>query len=78
MFASYRVMVFNPQGEQIKDIKFSSKNMACTTWGGKKFDILYIASGTDKKLDPKDDEGGHVFMYKPGSAKGYPKHEFDG
>ena len=78
MFASYRVMVFDPEGRQIKDIVFSSRHMSCTTWGGKNFDILYIAAGTDKKLTPVEDEGGHVFRYKPENVKGMPKYEFDG
>lgn len=79
MFASYRVMVFSPTGEHLKDIIFSANNMACTTWGGRNFDILYIASGRDKSPDAREgDEGGHMFRYKPGGSRGTPKYEFDG
>ncbi|KAI1610455.1 regucalcin [Exophiala viscosa] len=79
VFASSRVMVFSPAGEHLKDIVFSANNMACTTWGGREFDILYIASGKDKSPDASQhDEGGHMFRYKPVGVKGMPKHEFDG
>ncbi|KIV80652.1 hypothetical protein PV11_08138 [Exophiala sideris] len=79
MFASFRVMVFSPAAEHLKDVVFSANNLACTTWGGRNFDILYIASGKDKSADGReDDEGGHMFRYKPVGAKGMPKHEFNG
>ncbi len=79
MFASYRVMVFSPSGKHLKDIVFSANNMACTTWGGKNSDILYIATGRDKSPDAKpDDEGGHMFRFKPEGVKGIQKYEFDG
>jgi sugar lactone lactonase YvrE len=72
-------MVFSPSGEHLKDIVFSANNMACTTWGGKNSDILYIATGRDKSPDAKaDDEGGHIFRFKPGGVKGVQKYEFDG
>lgn len=79
MFASHRVMVFSPAGEHLKDVVFSAYNMACTTWGGPKFDILYIATGKDKSAHAKaDDEGGHMFRYRPDGARGMAKFEFDG
>ncbi|KIX01107.1 uncharacterized protein Z518_10173 [Rhinocladiella mackenziei CBS 650.93] len=79
MYASYRVMVFSPSGEHLKDIVFSANNMTCTTWGGQDFDTVYIASGRDKAIDAtKDDEGGHMFRFKPEGAKGMPKYEFNG
>jgi hypothetical protein len=94
MFASYRVSGspslisstlkatgngLDPQGKHLKDIVFSAKNMACTTWGGKNFDILFVATGKDRSIDAKaEDEGGHMFQYKPPGVKGSPKHEFVG
>ncbi len=79
MFASYRIMVFSPAGEHLKDIVFSAKNMACTTWGGKNFDIIFAATGKDKSVHAKaDDEGGHMFRYRPAGYRGMPKYEFAG
>ena len=79
MFQGYRVMVFSPGGKHLKDIVFSANNMACTTWGGKDLNILYIASRKDISVGAKaDDEGGHMFRYKAGNVKGVAKNEFDG
>lgn len=79
MYASNRVMVFSPEGKHLKDIVFSAKNPACTTWGGRDHNILYVATGRDRSPDAKpDDEGGHMFMYKPKDARGQPKYEFAG
>ncbi|KPI35456.1 Regucalcin [Cyphellophora attinorum] len=80
VFASHRVMVFSPSGEHLKDVVFSAKNMACTTWGGRNHDIIFVATGKDRSKGAKaDDEGGHMFRYKPSDgAKGYAKFEFDG
>ncbi|KAK5086724.1 hypothetical protein LTS08_007138 [Lithohypha guttulata] len=79
VFDSHRVMVFSPQGEHLKDIVFTANNMACTTWGGKEFDVLYIATGRDRSVIAKvDDEGGHMFRYRPKGYRGYPKFEFAG
>ncbi|CZR56503.1 uncharacterized protein PAC_06391 [Phialocephala subalpina] len=79
MFASYRVMVFDPEGNHLKDILFTANNMTCTAWAGSNFDILFVSSGKDRSLDAKaDDEGGHMFRYKPLGVKGAPKHEFAG
>ncbi|KAJ5125128.1 Anterior fat body protein [Penicillium atrosanguineum] len=79
MFDSNRVMVFSPEARHLKDIIFSARNPACTTWGGKNFDIIYMASGKDRRPNPDpQDEGGHMFRYKPTDAHGKPKHEFAG
>jgi sugar lactone lactonase YvrE len=79
MFDSNRIMVFSPEGRHLKDIVLSARNPACTTWGGKNHDIIYVASGKDRRPRAKaDDEGGHMFRYKPGDARGQPKYEFDG
>lgn len=73
-------MVFSPQGEHLKDIVFSANNMACTTWGGKNHDIIFAATGKDRSAQATaDDEGGHMFRYKPSAEyRGAPKFEFDG
>ncbi|WVR07851.1 hypothetical protein IAU60_004894 [Kwoniella sp. DSM 27419] len=78
MWASHRVMCFSPTGEHLKDIKFTAKNMACTSWGGSDYDTLYIASASDRspKRQPGD-EGGHLFKYHVG-VKGLPKYKFSG
>lgn len=73
-------MVFSPSGEHLRDIVFSSKNMACTTWAGKNHDIIFVATGKDRSPQAKaDDEGGHLFRYKPPPEhRGAAKYEFDG
>lgn len=73
-------MVFDPQGKHLKDVVFSAFNQACTTWGGKDWNILFVASGMDrKKKAGPDDEGGHMFKYHvPAGTKGMPKNEFAG
>lgn len=79
MFDSNRVMVFNPEGRHLKDIVFTARNPACTTWGGKNFDIIFLASGKWRgKREIPGDEGGHMFKFKPGDARGQPKYEFSG
>ena len=72
-------MVFDPAGKHLKDVTFPAYNPACTAWGGKNFDIIFMATGKNKRKDaPESDEGGHMFRYKPNGPKGYPKFEFDG
>ncbi|CRG83559.1 Regucalcin [Talaromyces islandicus] len=79
MFDSNRVMVFTPEGRHLKDITFTARNPACTAWGGKDYDIIFLASGKWRgKREIPDDEGGHMFKFKPGDAHGQPKHEFAG
>ena len=73
-------MVFDPTGKHLKDVKFQGvNNVACTTWGGKNFDTLYVVSGKDKSAAPgADSEGGHVFRFRPKGVQGTPKYEFAG
>jgi sugar lactone lactonase YvrE len=72
-------MVFDPSGKHLKDIILSAYNPACTTWGGKNFDIIFCATATDKRPEPNPaDDGGHMFRYKPEKARGAPKYEFAG
>lgn len=79
MFDSNRVMVFSPEGRHLKDIVFPARNPACTTWGGKNHDIIFVASGKWRGERPiPGDEGGHMFRFKPTDARGQPKHEFAG
>ncbi|WWC91511.1 uncharacterized protein L201_006457 [Kwoniella dendrophila CBS 6074] len=79
MWGSSRVMCFSPQGKHLKDIKFTARNMACTTWGGPNYDTLYIASASDRRPNKKNqnDDGGHLFKYHVG-IKGLPKYKFKG
>lgn len=76
MWGTSCVMCYDPDGNHVKDIRFSAKNMACTAWGGLNNDTLYIASATDKAGTPGDD-GGHLFKYHVG-VQGLPKFEFKG
>lgn len=72
-------MIFDPSDKHLKDITFPAYNPACTAWGGKNFDTIFMASGKDKRpIAAKDDEGGHMFRYKPNGPKGFPKFEFAG
>lgn len=72
-------MVFNPMGKHLKDIILSAFSPACTTWGGKNFDIIFCATGKDKRPEARTgDDGGHMFRYKPVTARGFPKFEFLG
>ncbi|OCF74159.1 hypothetical protein I204_04529 [Kwoniella mangroviensis CBS 8886] len=78
MWASSRVMVYSSEGKHLKDIKFTARNMACTSWGGPNHDTLYIASATDKRPNKNsEDDGGHLFKYNVG-VKGVPKYKFKG
>ncbi|KAK2785269.1 hypothetical protein FQN53_007845 [Emmonsiellopsis sp. PD_33] len=80
VFDSDRVMVFSPEGKHLKDIIFTARNMACTTWGGRNWDIIFVATGKDRNPEPRQvDDGGHMFLYKPAAGiKGQPKFEFAG
>lgn len=72
-------MVFSKEGRHMKDLVFTARNMACTTWGGKDRNILYVATGKDRKPTAKpDDEGGHMFKYHAMGTKGVAKFEFKG
>ncbi|PYH98392.1 hypothetical protein BO71DRAFT_416351 [Aspergillus ellipticus CBS 707.79] len=77
VYASSRMMVFSPEGEQLEEIVFPAKNVACTTWGGRNHDILYVASAVDTATDTTTDEGGHMFMYR-GQARGRPSMSLAG
>ncbi|WWC64378.1 uncharacterized protein I303_106988 [Kwoniella dejecticola CBS 10117] len=78
MWASSRVMVYDSKGKHLKDIKFSARNMACTSWGGPNYDTLYIASAMDKRPNKRsDDDGGHLFKYHVG-VEGVRKYKFKG
>jgi sugar lactone lactonase YvrE len=74
------IVIFDPTGKHLKDIKFSGKNLTCPTWGGKNLDILFVTSAKDPFLGIKDgDEGGNMFKYMIREGpKGKPKFEFAG
>jgi sugar lactone lactonase YvrE len=77
LYSSHRIIVFDPDGKPLKDIVFPAANAACTTWGGKNFDIIFLATASDREGNlSKDDQGGHMFRYKPTGSRGYPKGEF--
>ncbi|KAJ5308811.1 anterior fat body protein [Penicillium antarcticum] len=58
----------SPEGKHLKDIVVTAKNPACTTWGGVN---QFMASGKDRSANPEpNDEGGHMFKYHPGDARG--------
>lgn len=79
VYASQRVMCFDPQGKHLTDIVFSANNMTCTTWGGQDYDTLYVTSARDSSSGATvGDEGGQMFKYKPIGAKGPAKFEFGG
>lgn len=72
-------MVFSDEGRHLKDIVYPARNPACTTWGGRNMDILYIATGKDRKPTAKaEDEGGHMFRYHAAGTRGVAKFEFAG
>jgi sugar lactone lactonase YvrE len=72
-------MVYSPEGNHLKEIKFPAAYVTCTTWGGKNHDIIYLSTGMDRRENPDpEDEGGHMYMYKPTGARGQAKHEFAG
>lgn len=77
MFNGTCVLVYNDVGREVKRIHFTSKCMACTTWGGEDNNILYVVSAYNKFEDIEGDTGGHLFMEKT-SARGIPKYEFAG
>lgn len=79
LWASSRIMVFDPSGKHLKDIVLPAHRPTCTTWGGKNFDILFAASAVDTTPEASPtDEGGHLYRYKPETSKGAPKFEFAG
>ncbi|WRT70428.1 uncharacterized protein IL334_007426 [Kwoniella shivajii] len=78
MWGSSRVMCYSASGKHLKDIKFTAKNMACTSWAGPNYDTLYIATASDRKPNRlPDDDGGHLFKWHVGT-KGLPKYKFKG
>ncbi|PGG97747.1 hypothetical protein AJ79_09099 [Helicocarpus griseus UAMH5409] len=80
VYDSDRIMVFSPDGKHLKDIIFTARNMTCTTWGGRNWDIIFAATGKDRDPQPREvDDGGHMFLYKPqDGSRGQAKFEFAG
>lgn len=77
MFKGSNVSVISPEGKLIKKINYPARNMACTTWGGTKNNILYSVSGYDKSQEDPSDQGGHIFR-EVTTKKGTTKHLFNG
>ncbi|CDK26528.1 unnamed protein product [Kuraishia capsulata CBS 1993] len=78
MYNGFAVNVYNPHGELIKQVKLDAKCLACTTWGGKDSDVIYVVSAYNKFDDrTPEDAGGHLFKFKTG-VKGVSKYEFAG
>ncbi|PLB42383.1 SMP-30/gluconolactonase/LRE family protein [Aspergillus candidus] len=77
VYATRRVMVFRPDGTHLRDVEFPARDVTCTTWGGKDHNILYVTSGTNHSgTHPSGEEGGPVYMFRPGDARGQAKYEF--
>lgn len=78
VYSSHRIMVYSPAGQHIKDIVFPAANVTCTTWGGSNFDMIFLTTAGDRgegNLD-QDDQGGHMFRFKPIGSRGGAMNEF--
>lgn len=72
-------MVFTPEGEWLKEVGLPAMYPTCPTWGGRDHDILFITTARDRTADPDPaDEGGHIYMFRPGGVRGQAKYEFGG
>ncbi|KAJ5099589.1 hypothetical protein N7532_006590 [Penicillium argentinense] len=79
VYATSSIMVFNPDGQKLKEIKLPAKYITCPTWGGKNNDILYMTTARDRTDNPDpSDDGGHMYMFKPSGVQGHVKYEFPG
>lgn len=73
------MMLFNPQGKCLKQVKLPAMYPTCPTWGGKDHDILYLTTARDRTENPDPtDDGGHIYMFRPNDARGQAKFEFGG
>ena len=72
-------MQFNgADGRLMKSIAFTAKNLTCPTWGGGKWNELYITSAKDPNgpiLNGESDDGGSIFRYTTNTT-GIPKYQF--
>ena len=79
VYATSRVMVFDPTGQQLKEIVLPATNPTCPTWGGKNFDILFVTTASENSPEATSNyQGGHMFRFKPVGARGNSKREFPG
>ena len=70
-------MVFDPTGKHLKDIVIPAAKPTCPTWGGQNFDILFVTTARNNSPEvSSDDEGGHMFSFKPVGIRGKAKREF--
>ncbi|OAX76989.1 hypothetical protein ACJ72_08717 [Emergomyces africanus] len=72
--------VLGPDGKHLKDIMFTARNVTCTTWGGRNWDLVFATTAKDTNPESRGvDDGGHMFLYKPqDGSKGQAKIEFAG
>jgi sugar lactone lactonase YvrE len=79
VYSTGKVMVFNPEGKKLKEVELPAKYPTCPTWGGKNHDILYLSTARDRTENPDpNDDGGHIYMFKPSQTQGQAKYEFAG
>ncbi|PGH33707.1 hypothetical protein GX50_03445 [[Emmonsia] crescens] len=80
VYDSSRIMVFSPDGKHLKDIILTARNVTCTTWGGRNWDLIFAATAKDPNPQSHEtDDGGHMFLYKPqDGSRGQAKVEFAG
>ncbi|EGC43473.1 SMP-30/Gluconolaconase/LRE domain-containing protein [Histoplasma capsulatum var. duboisii H88] len=80
VYSSSRIMVFSPDGKHLKDIILTARNVTCTTWGGRNWDLIFATTAQDPNLQSREvDDGGHMFLYKPqDGSRGQAKLEFAG
>lgn len=79
VYATGSVMVFSPEGKKLKEVILPAKYPTCPTWGGKNYDILYISTARDRTQNPDpNDDGGHMYMFRPSGVQGQAKYEYGG
>ena len=79
VYGTSSVMVFNPEGKLLRQIKLPAIYPTCPTWGGKNNDILFITTARDRTDTPDpNDEGGHMYLVHPANVHGTTKYEFAG
>ena len=79
VYGTHRVMVFSPKGDHLKNIVFGARNITCTTWGGRNYDILFLTTASDQSKNARpEDEGGNIFQCRIEGVKGKPKYECAG
>lgn len=79
VYATASVMLFSPEGKCLKQGGLPAMYPTCPTWGGKNHDMLFLTTARDRTGNPDPaDDGGHIYMFRPGGASGQAKYEFGG